>query len=111
MNKLFKTLSIVVLVAIVAVAFAQPRQASAAVSLAYGFTMQDTMAGVEQKLGQPREVHALQAGWELGLPDQGGSPDHSHYWAVYDRFGITVIYNSPSAADKNATVYKILVNE
>ena len=111
MNKLFKTLSIVVLVAIVAVVFTQPRQASAAVSLPYSLSMQDTMATVEQKLGQPRVTFAPQAGWEAGLPDAGSSPDHLHYWAIYKHFGVTVVYNSPSAADKNATIYKILVNK
>ena len=110
MNKLFKTLSIVVLVAVAAVAFAQVRQVSAAVSMPYGLTMQDTMATVEQKLGQPAVTFAPQAGWEGGVPDEGGSPDHIHYWAIYKRFGVTVVYNSPSAADKNATIYKILVN-
>jgi hypothetical protein len=111
MNKLFKTLSIVVLVVIVAAVFAQARQASAAVSLPYGLTMQDTMASVEQKFGQPRVTFSPQAGWEGGVPDEGGSPDHIHYWAIYKRFGVTVVYNSPSAADKNATIYKILVNK
>jgi len=111
MNKLFKTLSILALVAIVAVVFTQTRQASAAVSLPYGLTMQDTMATVEQKFGQPKVVYAPQAGWEAGLPDEGGPPDHIHYWAIYKRFGVTVVYNSPSAADKNATIYKILVSK
>jgi hypothetical protein len=62
-------------------------------------------------LGQPKEVHALQAGWKPGLPDEGGSPDHFHYWAIYKRFGLIVVYNSPSANDKSATIHTILVSE
>ena len=71
----------------------------------------DTMADVEEKLGQPKEIHALQAGWALGLPDEGSSPDRTHYWAVYKRFGLTIIYNSPLVSDKNATIHAILVNQ
>jgi len=80
-------------------------------ALPLGLAANDTMASIEQKFGQPKVEHAPQAGWEAGLPDQGGSPDHIHYWAIYKRFGVTVIYNSPSPADKNATIYTILVNK
>lgn len=79
--------------------------------LPLGLAAGDTMADVEEKLGQPREVYAPQAGWAPGLPDEGGSPDRTHYWAVYNRFGITVVYNSPVPSDKNASVHAILVNE
>lgn len=75
-----------------------------------GLAPNDTMASVEVKLGQPREQHAPQAGWEPGLPDKQLFPDHIHYWAVYERFALTVIYNSPSANDRNATIHAILVN-
>lgn len=78
--------------------------------LPLGLATADTMADVEEKLGQPREVHAPQAGWVPGLPDEGGSPDRMHYWAVYERFGITIVYNSPIANDKNASIHAILVN-
>ncbi|HSL45014.1 MAG TPA: hypothetical protein VK897_16400 [Anaerolineales bacterium] len=79
--------------------------------LPLGLVQNDTMADVEQKMGQPRVPHAPQAGWEPGLPDYGNSPDRMHYWAVYKRFGMTVIYNSPSANDKNATIHTIIVNK
>lgn len=79
--------------------------------LPMGLARNDTMADVEQKFGQPRVSQAPQAGWEPGLPDRGTSPDHIHYWAVYERFGVTIIYNSPSANDKNATIHAILVNQ
>jgi hypothetical protein len=79
--------------------------------LPLGLVPNDTMATVEQKFGQPMIEHAPQAGWEPGLPDEGSSPDHIHYWAIYNRFGMTVIYNSPSASDKGATIHAILVSK
>jgi len=80
-------------------------------ALPLGLAANDTMASIEQKFGQPKVDHAPQAGWEPGLPDEGRSPDYIHYWAIYKRFGVTVIYDSPSSADKNATIYTILVNK
>ena len=71
----------------------------------------DTMATVEAKLGQPKVAQAPQAGWQPGLPDASGTPDHLHYWAAYKRFGLTIVYNSPSATDKGATIYAILVGK
>jgi len=59
--------------------------------LPLGLAASDTMASVEQKLGHFKEVHAPQAGWVPGYPDEGGSPDHFHYWAIYRRFGITIV--------------------
>ena len=78
-------------------------------ALPLGLARNDTMSDVEQKLGQPKVEHAPQAGWAPGLPDEGGSPDRTHYWAVYKRFGMTVIYNSPSPDDRNATIHAVLV--
>ena len=75
----------------------------------FGLASRDTMADVEQKFGQPVVVQAPQAGWTPGLPDVGSSPDHIHYWAVYERFGVTIVYNTPFANDKNATIHSILV--
>lgn len=80
-------------------------------ALPLGLAFNDTMADVEDWLGQPRVTHAPQAGWEPGLPDQSGTPDHVHYWATYKRFGVTIVYNSPSAADKGANIYAILVSK
>ena len=112
MNKLFKILSIVAGLALLAGVLMSAGKASAASrSLPYGLTMQDTMATVEHKLGQPKVVYALQAGWEPGLPDQGGSPDYIHYWAIYKRFGLTIIYNTPLASDKSATIYDVILDE
>jgi hypothetical protein len=79
--------------------------------LPFGLASNDTMADVEQKLGSLKEVHAPQAGWEPGLPDEGYSRDLTYYWAIYRRFGLTVIYNTPAANDKDATIYAIVVNQ
>ena len=80
-------------------------------TLPLGLSASDTMASVEDKFGQPRVQHAPQAGWEPGIPDQSGTPDHIHYWAIYKRFGVTVVYNSPSGTDKGATIHAILVSK
>lgn len=80
-------------------------------ALPLGLFASDTMANVEEKFGQPEVPYAPQAGWELGLPDQSGTPDHVSYWAVYKRFGLTIIYNSPSATDKGATIRTILLSK
>lgn len=116
MNKFFKTLSLIVVLALVAIMLGTQvvqalREAAAPDALPYGLTMNDTMAIVEQKLGQPYVSSVPQAGWEPGLPDEGGSPDYMHYWAMYDRFGLTVVYNTPSASDKSATIHAIYVND
>ena len=79
--------------------------------LPLGLAFNDTMADVEDWFGQPKVPQVPQAGWQLGLPDQSGTPDRAHYWAMYDRFGLTIIYNSPSATDKGATIHAILVSK
>ena len=79
--------------------------------LPFGLAPNDTMADVEQKLGGRKEVHAPQAGWQPGLPDEGYSRDLTHYWAIYKRFGVTVIYNTPAANDKGATIHAIVINK
>jgi hypothetical protein len=80
-------------------------------ALPLGLSASDTMARVEDKFGQPKVQHAPQAGWQPGLPDASGTPDYIHYWATYRRFGLTIVYNSPSATDKGATIYAILVRK
>jgi hypothetical protein len=96
-------------------AYLYPNQTSAFEAykgeLPLGLSSNDTMASVENKFGQPRVEYVPQAGWEPGLPDESGTPDHVHYWATYKHFGVTIIYNSPSATDKGATIYAILVSK
>src|SRR5690349_20563119 len=116
MNKFFKVFSLIVVLVLMAVMLGNQavqalRDAAAPEPLPYGLTMKDTMATVEQRLGQPRVASAPQAGWEPGLPDEGGSPDYMHYWAVYERFGLTIVYNTPAARDKSATLNAIYVND
>ena len=116
MNKLFKTVGLIVVMALVMLALGAQvvqalRDAAAPEKLPYGLTARDTMADIEQKLGQPMVTFAPEAGWEPGLPDEGGSPDHMQYWAIYRRFGLTVVYNTPSAEDKSATVQAIYLHE
>ena len=116
MNKKLKAFSLMVMIVLVMLALGAQvvqalRDAAAPEKLPYGLNQQDTMASIEQKLGQPRVVYAPEAGWEPGLPDEGSSPDHQRYWAIYRRFGLTVVYNTPSAEDKSATVYAIYLHE
>ena len=80
--------------------------------LPFGLSSSDTMSAVEHKLGQPKvDQGGPQAGWEPGLPDQSAIPDYVHYWAMYKRFGVTIVYNTPSATDQGATIYAILVSK
>jgi hypothetical protein len=79
--------------------------------LPFGLASNDSRADAERKLGQPKEGHAPQAGWAPGLPDEGSSPDNEHFWAIYKRFGLTIIYDTPSANDRNAKIHAILVKK
>ena len=112
MNKFVKVtgVSIVVMIAFVIIG-AQVvqalREAAAPPALPYGLTMEDTRATVEQKLGQPYVPDLPHLGWEPALPDEGGSPDRMHYWAIYRRFGIVIVYNSPAPRDMGATIYAV----
>jgi hypothetical protein len=72
--------------------------------LPYGLKFYDIQEGVEYKLKR-------QGIGNNGLPDEGSSPDHLHYWALYKQAGMTIIYNSPSAEDGDASIYAILVSK
>ena len=72
--------------------------------LPFGLKFYDTMGAVEYKLKRKGAGSA-------GLPDSGDTPDHLHYQANYQQLGMTIIYNSPSAEDEDATIYAILVNK
>ena len=74
--------------------------------LPFGLSFYDPMWKVEEKL---RDLNADDTLQRAGLPDEIGSPDHIHYWAIYNRLNMTVIYNSPGA-DEDAYIYAILVN-
>src|SRR5215213_4707249 len=79
--------------------------------LPFGLASNNTMADVKQQLGQWKVDHAPQAGWEPGMPDEGVSRDLTYYWAVYRRFGLTVIYNTPAATDQDATIHAIILSK
>ena len=72
--------------------------------LPFGLKFYDTMGAVEYKLKRQGVGNA-------GLPDSGDTPDHLHYWANYRQAGLTLIYNSPSAGDEDATIYAVVVNQ
>jgi hypothetical protein len=72
--------------------------------LPHGLKYYDIMGAVEYKLKRRGVGNA-------GLPDEGSSPDHLHYWATYKQVGMTIIYNSPSPEDEDATIYAILVSK
>jgi len=36
--------------------------------------------------------------------------EYIHYWAVYQRFDVTIVYDSPFAYDKSVAIYFILIN-
>ncbi len=74
--------------------------------LPFGLSFYDPMWKVEEKL---RDLNADDTLQRAGLPDEIGSPDHIHYWAIYNRLNMTVMYNSPGA-DEDAYIYAILVN-
>ena len=77
--------------------------------LPFGLTFYDPMWLVEEKLRDLEAEDRIQPAATAGLPDEGSSPDHFHYWAVYKRFGVTVIYDTPFA-DQDAYIYAVLVN-
>jgi hypothetical protein len=67
---------------------------------------------VEEKLREWNADDSLspQEIWQAGLPDEEGSPDHMRYRAIYKRYGMTVIYNSPGY-DEDAYIYAVMVSE
>jgi hypothetical protein len=74
--------------------------------LPFGLSFYDPMWLVHEKL---RDSNADDILNQAGLPEESGSPDHAHYWAIYNRFGITIIYNSPFA-NEDAYIYAIAVS-
>jgi hypothetical protein len=74
-------------------------------TLPFGLSFYDPMWRVQEKLSSVDEDDGTH---QTGLPDEGSTLDHIHYWANYERFGITIIYNVPFA-DQDAYIYAILV--
>ena len=78
--------------------------------LPFGLKFYDTQGAVEYKLRELEADDNSQTTSRNGLPDEGSSPDHIHYRAVYKQLGMTIIYNSPFV-DEDATIYAVLVSE
>ena len=74
--------------------------------LPFGLTFYDPMWKVEEKL---RKSNAGDSLHQAGLPDEASSPDRIHYWVVYKRYGMTIIYNAPYA-DEDAYIHAILMS-
>jgi hypothetical protein len=77
--------------------------------LPFGLSFYDPMWRVEHKLSELDADGSLEPTLMAGFPDEASSPDHMHYWAVYKRMSMTVVYNSPGA-DEDAYIYAILVH-
>jgi hypothetical protein len=76
--------------------------------LPYGIHWDDSRAAVEQKLGvTPNTIYLQQA----GLPKEIGIPDNLRLWVAYEEPGVTIVYNTLSADNKNATIHAILVTK
>ena len=78
--------------------------------LPFELTFYDPMWLVEEKLSDLNADDTIQAVSRNGAPDEGSSPDHIHYWAVYKQLGLTVIYDS-GAADPDAYIYAVLISQ
>lgn len=76
--------------------------------LPFGLTFYDPMWLVEEKLSVVEVDESSQVAYESGLPDAGSSPDHLHYWAIYERLGLIIIYDFPYA-DEDAYIYAVVV--
>lgn len=74
--------------------------------LPFGLTFYDPMWRVQEKLRNSNTNDRLEA---AGLPEESSSPDHIHHWAIYRRFGMTVIYNVPFA-DEDAYIYAVVLS-
>jgi len=74
--------------------------------LPFGLSFYDPMWRVQEKLKNVNTEDILQ---HAGLPDEVSSADRIHYWAVYQRLEMTIIYNSPFA-DEDAYIYAIWVS-
>jgi hypothetical protein len=69
--------------------------------LPFGLRRGDSRETVETKLKEQRVG--------TGMANEEGLFDRTHCWATYYAAGMTIIYNSPSAHDKNATMHAIIV--
>jgi hypothetical protein len=71
--------------------------------LPFGLKLNESRETVEAKLKEQRVG--------TGVANEEGLLDRTHYWATYYAAGMTIIYNSPSAHDRNATMHAIIVEK
>jgi len=76
--------------------------------LPYGLHWTDSMAVVEQKLDVTSNTHYMN---QAGLPRESGTPENIRLWVNYPQAGITIVYNTQSADNKNATIHAILMTK
>lgn len=76
--------------------------------LPYGLQWTDTMAVAGQKLDVTSNTHYLQ---EAGLPGESGTPENIRLWVNYPQAGTTIVYNTHSADNTEATIHAILVTK
>ena len=67
----------------------------------FGLKYYDTWEIVEHKLRKQRVG--------TGTPNEGHTPDHTHYWATYYSARMTIIYNSPSPEDRSASMHALVL--
>jgi hypothetical protein len=72
-------------------------------NLPFQLKANDNREAVEAKLKEQRVG--------TGVANEEGLFDRTHSWATYYAAGMTVIYNSPSAQDKGATMHAIIVGK
>jgi hypothetical protein len=76
--------------------------------LPYGLHWDDSRAVVEQKLGVTSNTTYLQ---EAGLPEESGTPHNIRLWVAYQESGMTIVYNTLSADNKDVTIHAILLTK
>jgi len=78
--------------------------------LPYGLSFYDPMWWVEEKLRNLSDDDELPRTRGDGISYEGSSPNHLHYWTVYKRLGMTVIYDEPFP-DEDVYIYAILISK
>ena len=73
--------------------------------LPYGLSFNEPMWFINAEL---KKIDTDKLSPMAGLPDQADTSDHIHYWAIYKRLGLAVVYDS-GIADPDAYIYAVLM--